>query len=136
MEKLRIIEKLLCVHYHRDRFRATCLEGCPDEDEVFQRFPGSIYEARWFAVYNFVQRIGPMVKIMVLRWDVHRYIDGFSQDKRNEEQDKQFNPHLVRGVLDDKMFHGYNQLLIKLGCVLKGICRRMEACPCHYQASS
>eukprot|EP00974_Lingulodinium_polyedra_P082702 8009744-Lingulodinium_polyedra.AAC.1 len=53
MEKLRIVEPLLTKRYHRERLQITCLADSKLESDLFTKFSGTLYEKRWFAVYDF-----------------------------------------------------------------------------------
>ena len=131
MAKLKTIAPLLTENYHRERFRATCLQGCLLEDRMFEHFSGSLYDKRWFTVYFFVARSHALVKVLVQRWDVRAYTEGFSRDKCDDERDRKFSPHSVSSILQDPMFHAYNHLLLAVGLILRRLTSWLEACPCH-----
>lgn len=131
MEKLKVFEALLGDNYHRERLRATCLRDSEMESGLFKKFSANLYEKRWFAVYNFVARSHELTKVLVHKWDVRRYVEGFSKDKADAEKDRKFNPHAVAHTLADPMFHAYNIFLLTVGNILRRLCAWMEACPCH-----
>ena len=131
MEKLKVFEALLGENYHRERLRATCLRDSEMESELFKKFSANLYDKRWLAVYNFVARSHELIKVLVHKWDVVRYIEGFSRDKADAEKDRRFNPHAVAAILADPLFLAYNTFLLSVGNILKRLCSWMEACPCH-----
>lgn len=100
---------------------------------MFVNFSRTLYEKRWFEVYNFVAAAIPMIKVLEQRWDARRYVDGFSRDKANPDRDSKFNPHAIAGVLGDPMFHSYNDFILSVGTMLKRLASWLEACPCHVQ---
>ena len=131
METLRQIRPLLCEPYHRERLRATCLQGFPDEDKLFEHFSGSLCDKRWLEVYRFVEKAHPLIKILTVRWSVHKYVSGFSATKADEDKDGIFRPHEVGVILQDAMFHSYNYLLMAIGLILRRLSSWLESCPCH-----
>eukprot|EP00974_Lingulodinium_polyedra_P103567 10026930-Lingulodinium_polyedra.AAC.1 len=66
---------------------------------MFIEFSGNLCEKRWFAVYHFVARSHPLTKVLRNKWDVQAYLEGFSRDKADEDQDRLFNPRQVGTVL-------------------------------------
>jgi len=55
--ELKHFEGLLCMGERRQRYIWTCLRGTPFEGQSgrFERFTGSLYEARWKAVLQFLK---------------------------------------------------------------------------------
>jgi hypothetical protein len=131
MDKLKKLAPLLTVSYHRERLRATCLADDPEAEKQFLRFSATLYVQRWLEVYKFVSSAEPLIQTLVTRWNVHSYIHGFSSHKADQDKDGHFRPHEVRGVLDDPVFHAYNQLLMSIGRILRQLSSWLEACPCH-----
>jgi predicted secreted protein len=131
MDKLKKLAPLLTVSYHRERLRATCLADYPEEAKQFLHFSATLYVQRWLEVYKFVSSAQPLIQILAVRWNVHSYVHGFSSHKADQDKDGHFRPHEVKGVLDDPVFHAYNQLLMSIGLILRQLSSWLEACPCH-----
>jgi hypothetical protein len=77
-DELKNLEALLVVSERRQRFVWTCLRGShlQHRDRMFNKFTGSLYEARWRAVLDFLSHLVPLLRVLAARWNAESFIRG------------------------------------------------------------
>lgn len=143
---LKVLEAFLRMEERRLRYVWTCLRGTPSAalEERFKRFRGSLYQARWHEVLQFLRAVSPLLPILARTWDETKYIRGVdfqnaSRPRQAEVQARQedgmglhnFSPARLSTILRSSLFHAYADMALKLEEIPEALASRCELCPCH-----
>ena len=125
-------EKWLGRSGRRERDFATCLLGTPfaDQTKSFNRFSISLYKPRWLNVVAFCKASQEPSSILRRTFSPSSYNAG-SSDGNEKDKDNQFNATVLRGILDDRWYHAYKLMVIKVDTVVLQLDRWFDQCPCH-----
>jgi hypothetical protein len=76
--ELKNFESLLAVAERRKRFVWTWLRGShlQHRERMFNKFIGSLYEARWRAVLDLLKHILPLLRVLAATWDADKFVRG------------------------------------------------------------
>jgi hypothetical protein len=126
LKQLKTLHSVLCDRDRRERFIEKCIGDHPDA-KLFEAFSGSLYEKRWGAVVNFLQRLKPVFEPLKQHWSAPRYISGHAP----RDGESGFDPKAVTDVLTDRLFTCYVDMVLALFNLIETLSRWFEGCSCH-----
>ena len=110
----------------------------------FERFTGSLYEARWHQVLGFLRQSKPLLPILARSWDEAKYLRGVEHGEAGRgaqaaAQDRAdagrgltaFDPKVLTKALHSSLFHAYAAMALLLEEVPEQLATEAERCPCH-----
>ena len=130
----------------RQRYIWTCLRGTPFEGQSgrFERFTGSLYEARRKAVLQFLKSLLPLLAILAATWDTEKYIKNVdftgksrqSQLQAAQRQEEQrglvvFGPRAIEKCLRQGLFFHYANMCLWIERLPLQLASYAESCLCH-----